>query len=111
MSDQLALCFVPRRRARRSDPHTSRDAAAMAGDAVGEHCRRILAVLDSGLTIYAIAERSGLTHVQVARRMPDLADAALARRRVIGADDDGRLRYATRPSPSGRQCALWERIG
>jgi hypothetical protein len=111
MTEQLALCFAPRRRARRADPHTSREAASGAGDVVGEHCRRILDVLDRGLTIYEIAERAGLTHVQVARRMPDLEDAAMARRRVIGADDDGTLRYATRPSPTGRRCALWERIG
>lgn len=48
-------------------------------------------------TIYELADRSGLTHVQVARRLPELE--ALGAARPSG---------ATRIGPTGRQCRVWE---
>lgn len=108
---QLALDLVAQRRARRSDPATSKDAARAATSVAQAHFDRILAVLDVGRTIYEIGALAGLSHVQVARRMPELETLGKARRRPIAIDDDGDPVYATRPSPSGRACVLWERVG
>ena len=95
MSAQLPLDF--RRLARRNDPSTSKVAAARVIDFADGHYALIIAALAHGeATIYEIAERSGLSHVQVARRMPELAEAAL----VV---DTG----STKPSPSGRPCRIW----
>jgi hypothetical protein len=43
-----------------------------------------------------LAERSGLTHVQVARRLPDLTQAN--RIRLTGEEREG---------PTGRMCRVW----
>jgi hypothetical protein len=97
---QLPLDFS--KRARRADPQTSHDAAASAGEFAHGHYALILGSL--GLhgeqTIYQLAEHTGLSHVQVARRLPEMADAvpAMAKRT-----------NRTRPSPSGRDCTVWER--
>lgn len=106
---QLALDLAHVRRAHRDDPQTSRDAARAATSTAQAHYDRILAVLDRGMTIYEIAEASRLSHVQVARRLPELATAGVVRRREVGLQEDGSPTYATRPSPSGRACAVWER--
>ena len=96
MSAQLPLDF--RRLARRNDPSTSKVAAARVIDFADGHYALIISALSQGeATIYEIAERAGLTHVQVARRMPELAAATL----VV---DTGR----TKPSPSGRPCRIWK---
>lgn len=86
-------------RARQSDPTTSHIAAAsMAGIAVS-HADRILAALElSGpQTIYELADRTGLDHVGVARRMKDLERAQAAER----------VPNETRLSPNGRPCTVW----
>lgn len=86
-------------RARREDPATSQLAAAAAKDLAGEHYCAILDALDAGDgTIYELALRTGLTHVQVARRMPELEKALKA----TTTDE-------TRASPSGRACRVWTR--
>jgi hypothetical protein len=86
-------------RARREDPITSQLAAAAAKDLAGEHYCAILDALDAGDgTIYELAQRTGLTHVQVARRMPELEKL-----RLVTTTDE------TRPSPSGRACRVWAR--
>lgn len=86
-------------RARRDDPVTSQLAAQQAKQLAHDHRTKILdalAVRDG--TIYELAAATGLTHVQVARRMPELQDAKRAR---LKPDE-------TRDSPSGRACRVWE---
>lgn len=68
--------FDPRTHARADDPETSHAAAAAAESFVGTHCDRILACLRrcGPLTKDEIAARTGLTAVQVDRRLPDLEE-------------------------------------
>lgn len=86
-------------RARRTDPETSH-AAAKAVDFAHGHFALIMGSLkEHGAgTIYEIAERTGLDHVQVARRLPELARAnpPVVRRTA-----------ERRKSPKGRACDVW----
>ena len=61
-------------RARRTDPESSHIAAANASQFAGTHAQRILAALDSITTgtAHEIAIESGLTVVQVDRRLCEL---------------------------------------
>lgn len=100
---QLALSFEPIR-ARRADPSTSQHAADLVREFEGEHFSKILkAVNDAPGTIYEIAAATGLTHVQVARRMNELEQATRVR---VQRDEQGS--EVKRPSPSGRPCRVWE---
>jgi transcriptional regulator with GAF, ATPase, and Fis domain len=86
-------------RARRDDPATSQLAAAQASGLALAHEAKIVEALSQGdATIHELAERTGLTHVQVARRMKRLAEA-----------NGTVFSYAdkTRMSPSGRPCRVW----
>ena len=90
--------FPPSRgiRARKSDPETSKVAAEQAESVAQKHFRMIMAALQEGRgTIYDIAERSMMTHVQVARRMPELQAMGKV---VPGGSVAG---------PTGRPCRLW----
>ena len=59
--------------ARRTDPVTSKLAAAGAREFAGDHARRILDALEAGPAgKTAIGHRCGLTEQQVARRMVEL---------------------------------------
>jgi len=59
--------------ARRRDPETSKEAAAKAASFTSHHRGLISSALAKGDgTIYELGDRAGLTHVQVARRMPEL---------------------------------------
>jgi hypothetical protein len=101
---QLSIFEHPRERvavdpprARREDPVTSQLAAAQADELSNAHYAQIRAALAAadGCTIHEIAALTGLTHVQVARRMKEM-------RGVIATPE-------TRPSPSGRPCRVWKR--
>lgn len=93
--EQLGLTLEPPR-ARRADPATSQEAASRVREFEGEHYRLILEALAvSNGTIYAVAARSRLSHVQVARRMPELKSAGKVR-------PDG-----TALGPTGRSCRVW----
>lgn len=61
--------------ARRSDPITSHMAAANATEFKGGHAARILACLQAGgpATAHELADQTGLTVVQIDRRLPELA--------------------------------------
>lgn len=64
--------------ARRTDPSTSKAAAAQAPAFTGDHARRILAALEAGPAGKTeIGRRCGLTEQQVARRMHELRRAGL----------------------------------
>lgn len=94
MTQQLELDM--RTRARTSDPETSHDAAAKARSFAQGHYHLICQALRHGpQTIYEIADRTGLTHVQVARRTAEMNGVQIERC------------AETRPSPSGRACHLW----
>lgn len=94
---QLALDFT--KRARRDDPVTSHQAAAQVQEFAHHHHAKILGSLitQGRATIHELAERLGLDHVQIARRLPELQALAVAR-----PTDE------TKPSPKGRPCRVWE---
>lgn len=73
MSEQLAIDFA-RTHARSADPVTSWSAAQRAPEFAGNHCERILACLRhyGPQSKDEIAARTGLSGVQVDRRLPDL---------------------------------------
>jgi DNA-binding MarR family transcriptional regulator len=77
------------RRARRSDPDTSKLAAANAEKFASSHAGRILAALDKLQTATAaeIAEETGLTVVQVDRRRKEMETAG----QVYMLRQDGKL--------------------
>lgn len=101
MTDQLRLDMPLRPLARRTDPATSHAAAVRAHSLASVHQTKILAALkDRDGQIYEIAERSGLTHVQVARRLPDLTQGK-PRIRLTGEE---------RVGPTGRGCRVWELV-
>jgi hypothetical protein len=84
-------------RARREDPVTSKLAAAQAEELSNAHYALIKQALASvaGATIYELEALTGLDHVQIARRLPEMKD-------LIATPQ-------TRPGPSGRQCRVWKR--
>lgn len=94
------LTFDEIRRARTDDPATSKDAARQSHSLAGEHRRQILAALDGGaeLTAGEIAERCGLTSLQVSRRMAELRG-------------DGEIEATgdTKPTLTGRRAQCWRR--
>ena len=97
--NQLALFDPPR--ARKRDPETSHKAAGRVGEFQMDHYARILEALDRGpATIYQLADRTGLTHVQVARRTTELETKGLI----------ATLPEETRLSPSGRSCRVWKAL-
>lgn len=66
-------------RARFFDPATSQDAAAKAAVFAGSHAQRIQAALaDDQLTAKEISRATGLTVVQIDRRLPELERQGLA---------------------------------
>jgi hypothetical protein len=96
MSTQLTFDDAPL--ARRGDPETSHAAAAASAEFRGEHQAKILDALrwygPMGKT--GIAKTSGLDHIAVARRLPELQRKGLA-------SPTGR----TVPSTSGRLEREW----
>jgi predicted ArsR family transcriptional regulator len=97
MTGQLDLDFF--KRARRSDPETSKAAAARVAEFEHAHHAVIVgSLLTQGPgTIHEIAARTGLDHVAIARRLPELEQLRVARPTA-----------ETRPSPKGRACRVWE---
>jgi hypothetical protein len=99
--------FDELRRARATDPQTSKAAAAQSHGLAAAHSEAILRALacpglnDLGrslscLTAHEIASRSGLQPVQVSRRIAQLRDDGL----IVAADE-------TRVTPSGRAAQCW----
>jgi hypothetical protein len=99
---QLPLDFS--QRVRRTDPETSKVAALRAGEFAAAHHAKIVGslVTQGAATIYELAERVGIDHVAVARRMAELERLTVARPKV----EDGKP--VTRPGPKGRGCRVWE---
>jgi hypothetical protein len=66
--------------ARSNDPQTSKDAAARAVQFAKSHAGRIhLALIGKQLTAHELESLTGLSVVQIDRRLPDLKKAGLAR--------------------------------
>lgn len=87
-------------RARRSDPSTSHQAADGAAAFAGSHCSRILRALASGpATAHELADLTGLTVVQIDRRVPELEREGKAR--VVVVDGQPVIRGGAR---------VWERV-
>ena len=83
-------------RARRTDPWTSHAAAEELTSAEA-HYRAIGKSLRNGpATIYQLSARTGLSHVQIARRLPEM-------QRLGQAQPTGE----TATGPNGRQCRVW----
>lgn len=96
---QLGLQLDPPR-ARRRDPDTSREAAERVNEFAAAHYQKIIAALRLGPgSIYDLADRAGITHVQAARRMGELEVGKQVR--VVQGEK--------RRSPSGRPCRVWAR--
>lgn len=97
---QIALSFSePLPRARRSDPSTSHEAAAMATGLAAQHQQRVLhAMRAAGEPVGAeqIAERTGMDAYQVRKRLVELQRAGLIA-----------LTGAERPTKSGRRERVW----
>lgn len=76
MSDGL-LPFDPKKLARTQDPGTSHEAAASSKELRSRHHKIILEVFGPGsrLASEQVADRAGLTHWQVTRRMNELERA------------------------------------
>jgi hypothetical protein len=88
-------------RARRTDPDTSHQAAADAAAFAGSHCERILRALSAvaNATPHELTLSTGLTVVQLDRRLPELEKAGRAR---VVVDADGK------PMQRG-SARVWER--
>ena len=73
-----AAAVMPR--ARRSDPQTSKDAAASAGDLASTHRSQVLGALavHGAMGKTRIAAVTGIGDVAVARRLSELGEAGLA---------------------------------
>lgn len=69
------------KRVRASDPVSSIEAAENASRFARSHCVQIISALEQheGLTADEIADMTGLTVVQIDRRLPELARAGKAR--------------------------------
>lgn len=94
--DQLGLDFA-RTHARRTDPQTSKLAAASVMESARAQRERIYwSLLRYGAPLNAdeIAEREGMTMEQVCRRLPELADPK----------KDGRIERLEAKRPTRRGC-------
>jgi thiamine pyrophosphate-dependent acetolactate synthase large subunit-like protein len=99
MTDLRQLTIDEIRRARPTDPDTSRDAARQAGQLAADHRFRILAALrrrpECPMAPFEIAAVCSLEPVQVCRRLRELAD-------------DGEIVVAgVGTTPSGRSARTW----
>ena len=91
--NQLSI-FNPLR-ARKRDPDTSKSAAQSVSAFEADHFNRIRdALVGAPATIHELAARTGLDHVQIARRLPEASWA------IPTAE--------TRLGPSGRACRVWK---
>ena len=84
-------------RARATDPQTSHAAALRVDEFSHVHFGLILGALRQAPgTIYQIGARAGLSHVQVARRMPELEGLGHV------------VPHGAAEGPTGRACRVWQ---
>ena len=91
----------------RNDPHTSVDAAQSVKEVSKQHRIATLTALAlyGPATGYELADRLGLTYIQVAKRLTELYDKGKGPIERIHTDVPGV--YQTRKTPSGRQACVW----
>ena len=97
--------FEPRKRSRRADPQTSKDAAKFFSEAaISDHHRIIWTALQKHgpSTIYEISGHTGLEVHQVARRMKEMDGIGLVEVQV---DCDGQ--QVVKKGETGRNCRVW----
>jgi hypothetical protein len=76
---KAGLMGMSDKRSRSTDPATSKQAAAKAARFAESHAGRILAALmDGPATAHELSALTGLTVVQIDRRLPELADMGRA---------------------------------
>lgn len=99
--NQLAMNFDATTLARRTDPHTSHEAAEHVGEFAGGHHKLILDCLKEHgpLSPDQIATKIRLDKFQICRRLPELQRAGLAQ-------PNGE----TRRSASGRAERVWRAL-
>jgi len=87
--------------ARNADPAQSHEAAARAAAFAPTHRDRILAALRQygPLTAHELERHTGLSYVQIDRRMHELVKNHDARRAPL-----------TRPTPTGGRAQVWEAV-
>lgn len=96
--DQLGLDLAPPEpRARRRDPSTSHAAAKKAASVAPNHRNLIMAKLTHPMDAYDIAAATGLSQVQVCRRLPELDAMGLAH--PTGTVRDGSRLWMRGPRP------------
>ena len=97
MSEQIILDFS--KRARRSDPETSKDAARKAAKFASGHWKMIRECLEDALPwsmhYMAIAEKTGLEKHAVARRLSELESVGLIEK------------FGTTHLRNGNRATLW----
>lgn len=100
MADEQGELDFARTHARRTDPQTSKDAAASMPMSAEAQLERIYwSIMRAGepLTADEIARREGMTMEHVCRRLPELE----AEGRAEPTDE-------TRPGPTGRASRCWQ---
>ena len=107
MDAEGLLARDARHLARRTDPETSHTAAARAATITADHETRILAAItkagERGACSKEIARATGLTHVQVDRRLAGMRERGLILR-LYERDEDDVRRLVKREG-----CAVWVR--
>lgn len=100
---QRTFAEIEVKRARRTDPDTSREAAKQSHGLAAEHVEKIRCALQcieqqmrSDATAHELAYFTGLTNVQISRRLAEMEEAGLIK-------PSGN----TRPTPSGRPARCW----
>lgn len=92
--NQLAIDFT---RARRTDPHTSHEAAARVDEFANQHYAAILDALrkQDGQTVWDLEINGAIGHHEAGKRMKEL-------------EKRGKVYWqGERKSPSGRNCRVW----
>lgn len=91
---------------RKTDPQTSRDAAARVHEFSGSHKERIVAALDElgEGTVYEIAAVAGVDAHRLGKRMNELEKAKVIECPVIDGEE------LTRKTPSGRNARVWVKV-
>lgn len=110
-ASQLSLFTAPAHLARRRDPVTSHHAAQRVEDFSASHDGQILTALRAagrdGLIKDELAARTGLTDIQVARRLSSLEERLRVYRVKIAIEGTSEFKFATRTNVRGRECCIW----
>jgi hypothetical protein len=97
--------------ARKTDPHTSHEAAELANESAQSVSEIILAALHKvwpdGLTSKEIAEETGENYVSVSPMLKPMEKRRLVCRQTVGTTAKGKPSYRTRQNRKGSKAAIW----